>query len=480
MHKLAQSVLAYVRNHDLLIAGDRVGVAVSGGADSVALLRILLELRRELGIVISVVHLNHKLRGAESDQDECFVRQLATAHYLQLTSESCEVKSHAARKKLSLEAAARELRYEFFARALLSGEINKIATAHTIDDQAETVLLKLARGAGTRGLAGIYPRLAIRRQRSAVRKGEGAEKSSQAAIRRTIIRPLLAVRRHELEAYLSNTGQTWREDSSNRELRHTRNRVRHEILPRLAELVNPRIYETLAEAAEIAGSEEEFWSKEVARRLPEVWKRGGDGGNICREHLDLFDLAVQRRMVRAVAQSLGLNLEFKHVQEILSLRGENARAALPQRWSATLHKGEIRFSADRKEALDYAYALPVPGKITIPEAKITISAQVLDCEKYKENGGEQLLDLAFIKDGLMVRNWRAGDRFWPQNTKGPKKIKELLQKRHITGELKKSWPVVAVGDEIAWVYSLGVRRDFRAKADQGLLIKCSTDTSKRL
>lgn len=474
MHKLAQSVLTYVRKHDLLRAGDRVGVAVSGGADSVALLRILLELRRELGIVVSVVHLNHKLRGAESDQDECFVRQLANSHDLQLICESCEVKSHAARKKLSLETAARQLRYGFFARTLLGGQINKIATAHTIDDQAETVILKLARGAGTRGLAGIYPRLAISHQPSAVRKGEGAEKRSrQAASPRTIIRPLLPIRRHELEAYLSDIGQTWREDSSNRDLQHTRNRVRHEILPRLAELVNPSVCETLAEAADIFRSEEEFWSKELAKLLPRVWHPCENGGTISRKGIDEFGLAVQRRLIRASAQSLGLNLEFKHVEEILDLGPDNTRTALPQNWSATFQKGEIKFSRVRSARIDYEYSLPVPGNIAIPEANITVEAEIVSREKHKADSAEQFLDPDLIRDGLVIRNWRAGDRFWPENTKQPRKVKELLQDRHITGEQKKSWPVLVTGNEVVWVRDLGIRRDFRARRDKGLLIKYS-------
>src|ERR1700756_2191355 len=196
---LAQSVLDYIRKHDLLAAGDRVGVAVSGGTDSVALLRILLELRRELGIVLSVVHLNHQLRGAESDADEQFVRELAVPHGLPIISENCDVKFHAAKNKLSLETAARQLRYQFFRNALAGEPLDKIATAHTIDDQAETVLLKITRGAGTRGLAGIYPKIST--QHSAISAQQG----------KAVVRPLLATRRSEVEAYLREIGQSWRE-----------------------------------------------------------------------------------------------------------------------------------------------------------------------------------------------------------------------------------------------------------------------------
>src|SRR6266480_810042 len=254
----AQSVLHYIRRNKLLRAGDRVGVAVSGGADSVALLRLLMELRKELGLVLSVIHFNHKLRGAEADADEQFVADLVRQNKLELYRESGDVEGYAAEKHLSLEAAGREMRYAYFSRLLESG-LDRVATAHTLDDQAETVLLKLVRGAGTRGMAGIYPQLPV----------HGSQFSGK-----TIVRPLLGTTRKELEAYLKGLGQGWREDSSNRDLRHSRNRVRHGIMPRLERHLNPAVRETLAEVAEIARAEEQSWQREVARVLPQMWKGG--------------------------------------------------------------------------------------------------------------------------------------------------------------------------------------------------------------
>jgi tRNA(Ile)-lysidine synthase len=240
VQSLGQTVLAYIRKHELLKAADRVGIAVSGGADSVALLRLLLELRKEIGIVLSVVHFNHKLRGAESEEDERFVAELAQRHKLELRHESGDVAAHAAEKHLSLETAAREMRYQFFRQLLMEGRLNRIATGHTLDDQAETVLLKIVRGAGGRGLAGIYPQLPV----------SGSQFSD--GVRPSIVRPLLGTRRRELESYLLGLGQNWREDKSNRDLRHMRNRVRHGILPRLERYLNPAAREALAETAEMA------------------------------------------------------------------------------------------------------------------------------------------------------------------------------------------------------------------------------------
>jgi tRNA(Ile)-lysidine synthase len=492
VHKLAQRVLAYVRNQELLRAGDRVGVAVSGGADSVALLRLMLELRQEIGIVVSVMHLNHKLRGAESGEDAKFVQKLADELGLELISEVCDVKACAAKRKLGIEAAARDLRYEFFGKALGQG-LNRIATAHTLDDQAETVLLKLARGAGTRGMAGIWPEIAISHQPSAIRKnsiqqsalstqdepscvarlGSRAEKTGYAGCERpttgglllrssAIVRPLLGTRRSELRAYLSEIRQAWREDSSNRDLRHTRNRVRHGILPRIERHVNPQVCETLAEMAEIARAEEEYWSEEVARCLPEVWKNGA----LDRTRLAAFPVALQRRLVKSATESSGLALEFGHIEAILELKPRES-ASLPHGWRAS-HSGDaIELSSQADECADYQYALTVPGQVLVRELRLQIDAAQV-------NGGmrsEGLLDPAFARRRLVVRNWRTGERFWPAHSKEPKKIKELLQDRHITGEQKKRWPVIASGDEVVWMRGFGVRRDFRAKSEEGILIR---------
>jgi tRNA(Ile)-lysidine synthase len=476
---MAQSVLGFIRKHDLLRPGDRVGSAVSGGADSVALLRLLIELRFELGVVLSVVHLNHRLRGAESDQDEQFVLELAATHGLQTITDSCDVKANAAEKKLSLETAARRLRYQFFERQLHTQELDKIATAHTIDDQAETVLLKFARGAGTRGLAGIYPRVAIRPLDSAqamLSPSPFSRTSTESSS--GIVRPLLSTSRKDIEAYLTEIGQSWREDSSNRDLRHTRNRVRHGIIPRLEKQVNPAVRQTLAEAADIARVEEEYWMETVAQLMSKLWMRtkseNESGGVLQRNDVAGLSRALQRRIIRAAAESLGLNLEFQHVEDVLALKDGGCRV-LSDTWTVSRHKGKLEFLPARMHSLNYEYPLPVPGRVFVPEAGLVLETLILgDAAGFQSasnlSRSDQLLD-SNLCQRLIVRNWRPGERFWPIHTKEPKKLKELLQDRHITGEEKKRWPVVASGDEVVWVRGLGVRRDMLAKGNAGVLIR---------
>ena len=463
MQTLHQAVVGFIHKHELLHAGDRVAAAVSGGADSVALLRLLLDLRKELGIVLSIAHFNHQLRGADSDVDEAFVAGLAKQQKLEFHRADGDVKAYAATRHLSIEAAARKLRYEFFARLIEEKTVDRIATGHTLDDQAETVLLRLVRGAGTKGLAGIYPR----RQAS----GVGLQGNQPLAI----IRPLLASRRSDLEAYLQSLHQPWREDGSNRDLRFARNRLRHGILPRLERTLNPSVREALAETADIARAEERYWEslvEEVLPRLCELHRgrrdpstplRAGSGATLKNAVLLELPLALRRRVVRAVCESLGLNLEFKHVEEILVVvDGSASAAALPHDWHAFRNGNETRIAAKLPEpAQNYDYPFPVPGKVDLPEAGIVLeTALVPTLAGYNPL---HCLDRSVLQRPLRVRNWRAGDRFWPAHTKGPKKIKELLQDRRVLGKEKKLWPVVTSGDDIVWMRGFAVPAQFGPK-----------------
>ncbi len=464
MQELAERVLQFVRRQNLLAAGDRVAAAVSGGADSVGLLRILLELRKELGIVLSVVHFNHGLRGDEGGADEQFVAELAKRHQLPYRREAGEVKKYAAEKHWSVEAAGRKMRYAYFERLLAEGVVNRVATGHTLDDQAETVLMRLARGAGTRGLAGIYPQFSVLGSQFSV----GREPS-------TVIRPLLGTRRKDLELYLRSLKQEWREDSSNRDLRFARNRVRHGILPRLERALNPAVREALAETAEIARAEEEYWEELVAGAMAHVLEVGGGRGDSgvtlkIPEMLEL-PLALRRRVVRAALQLLEVGLEFRHVEEVLEVaRGSAKAAVLPHGWTATRSAEKLRIEVERPAAAaDYEYHLRVPGRIELAEVGITLEAVLIP--RSAEYNPQHCLEPSLLARELKVRNWRAGDRFWPAHTKAPKKIKELLQDRHLTGPEKKRWPVVVSGDDIVWVRGLAVPARFQAQAGKAVVIR---------
>jgi tRNA(Ile)-lysidine synthase len=465
---LLQSVSDSIRKEELLRPGDRLGVAVSGGADSVALLRLMVELSAELGIVLSIIHFNHKLRGQDSEADEKFVKDLAHNHGLQFHCEGGDVAGDAAKKRLSLEAAARNLRYEYFLRLLRTTRMNRIATAHTLDDQAETVLLKLVRGAGTRGLAGIYPKL--------VAGQSSPDETRLPESEKLIVRPLLSVRRHDIELYLREIGQPWREDMSNRDLRHSRNVIRHGILPRLERNLNPSVREVLAETAEISRAEEEYWQAKLEGLLPAVAKPSHfpDAGGMLDSRILLAQpKAVQRRLIRAFAESLHFKLEFQHVERILQLAGDcphNQSVTLPGGWKASRSSDTIDFRlSTQPPSPDYEYRLPVPGRVEVPEAGRVIEAVLVRPGIESGYNLDDALDPALLANELQVRNWRPGDRFWPGHRKSPKKIKELLQQRHVSGIDRRRVPVAVSRSEVVWMGGFPVptalrHRDLRREA----------------
>ena len=239
----------------LLKPGLRLAVGLSGGADSVALVRALAARSEELGLVLHAAHLHHGLRGDEADGDLAFCRELAAKLGLPFHEARVDTAAEARADRKSgksaetIEEAARRLRYSWFRTLMSEIPLHAVATAHTLDDQAETVLAKFLRGAWTEGLAGIAPVLEFPEGR--------------------VVRPLLAVTRAEIEAYLRGLGQDWREDSTNRHLTFTRNRIRHELLP-LLEGWNPRLREHLAQMAAIARDEEVWWQAELARLAPQM------------------------------------------------------------------------------------------------------------------------------------------------------------------------------------------------------------------
>ena len=565
---LAERALEHIRREELLRPGDRVGVAVSGGIDSVALLRLLLELRNELGIVVSVVHFNHQLRGAESDADQEFVAKLARELDLEFYSASGNTARVAAKEHSGLEAAARELRYGFFGEllgpedesedsstsgaktqnlesanrsaesaappqgfpqrlkpnSLIHGTaeavpfpvpitppashvtLNKIATGHTLDDQAETVLMRLIRGTGMRGLGGIYPRILIEHD-----DGEGHAE---------IIRPLLNIRRRDLQQYLADLKQPWREDPTNADSKFTRNRVRKLVMPLLEREFNPAVAENFAELAEIARDEEDYWENEISGWLGTVvqwtepeWTRGlpGFGGteslvqinlsqpkpspellrriqesespimnaSVSRPWLLTEPKAVQRRVLKAIGEQAGIPLEFKHIEEILRFAAEDGPAgkelSLPLGWKIVREPQAILFvTPDLRQgqpAGDYEYPLLVPGRTVVSEVGEVIEAlRIAPGNWSPEYNSEQLLRADLIAERLTVRNWRAGDRFWPAHTKAPKKVKELLQEQHVAQPKRRLWPVAVSGDEIVWVRGFPVPALWRAEAGQEAIL----------
>ena len=438
---MREQVLHYIRDRKLLKAGDRLVVAVSGGADSVALLRVLLELREELGIVLFVAHFNHQLRGEESDDDERFVAELAYQHDLPFFAGRGDVREHATSNKLSMEHAARELRYQWLTELARDEKLDAFATAHTSDDQAETVLMKFLRGAGTRGIAGIHSLL----------RGDIP-----------IVRPLLKISRKEIERFLNSLDQTWREDRSNLDTRHTRNRIRHELLPLLERDYNPNLRQLLAEAAEVAQDEEDFWSVTIAAEYSQQHARPR---SLELTGLDQRHVALQRRFLKRFLDDESVPADFHLIESLRRcVLGETPAVNLPGGWVARGKADHLHLFPPAAPISDstgsYQVCLLVPYACWLPQVRLTLRATVVSPELANNEPPGTLLCASALGPMLTVRNWQPGDRFRPAHTGSEKKLKELFSDKHIPADQRPLWPVVLSGSQIVWVRGFPVCHDF--------------------
>ncbi len=430
-----------------------MGVAVSGGADSVALLHILKELSPRWNLHLRVLHFNHRLRGPESEEDARFVARLAGQLGLEFLCEEGDVGREAREAGENLEQAARRARYGFFHRLLEEGKLEKVAVGHTRSDQAETVLYRLLRGAGTAGLAGIRP-----------------------VTRQGIVRPLVEVGREELRTWLEARGIGWREDASNLDVRFARNRIRHELLPWLEREWNPKIREVLARMAALAQDEEAYWEAELNRLEPE-WIEQEAGGVVLRaDRLRELPRAVRRRLIRrAIEKAKGdlRGIDMEHVERALALAEAGASGAADLPGATVMRSFEwLRFA--RPEAAEapreYCIRAEPPGEFRLPSGNSVIRLELKDAAELW--GGEEtayntegvwIADWSSVGGELTLRNWHPGDRFQPQGQDRPRKVKELFERARIPCWKRSGWPMLVKGDQIIWTREFGVARGYAAR-----------------
>jgi len=435
----------------MLRPGLRLAVGLSGGADSVALVRALAERRRELGLVLHTAHLHHGLRGEEADGDLAFARALAVQLGLPFHEAKVDAGATAKENDETIEEAARRLRYGWFRQLMASGTVEAVATAHTRDDQAETVLAKFLRGAWTEGLSGIHP---------VIEYPEGR-----------ILRPLLSTTRAEVEAYLNSLGQRWREDSSNRHLTFTRNRIRHELLP-LLESWNPQLREHMSQMAQLARDEEAWWTDELLRLAPQLLLHGrpvrgggrasGDGLALYLIRLASLAPALQRRLLRFATEQLGAAIDFPSTEALrnLALTGragqklELVHGLRAERTARELRLSILPAATARKAGAELSteYTFAVPGEVAVPAFGLRLRIENMDGFTNVVNSQER----SSAARVATLRNWRPGDRVRLRYSSAPRKVKEVLERLKVTGSRRALWPVLELNGRIVWMQGVEV------------------------
>jgi tRNA(Ile)-lysidine synthase len=491
MSKLAQKIERAIRRERLLGPGMKVAAACSGGADSVALVRLLAELKSSLGICLLVVHLNHQLRGQDADADEGFVRRLAERLEMEFLVRREDVAARARQRKINVEEAGRLARLEFFASLVAGGKADAVAVAHTLDDQAETVLARILRGAGTRGLAGIYPVVEER-----VSFGSAQDKRCSAS-KLVLVRPLLGVRRAELRDYLSEQKQAWREDATNLDRARLRNRLRLELLPQLSRVAGPAAIEHLARLADHARQEESFWSAYVEERFQTRARRSGDEWEVAVEGLlaPMLELArlparqaaeaqraVARRLLRRTLAAVRGDLRRitqTHVESVLLLAEEGRSGQsvdLPgvqveRRFDVLVFRaagGRTPPPVDVDEELE----VTGPRRVRLPDGR-GLEFKVIEVQGLKGGYNSRALDARRAPFPLAVRTWRPGDRYCPRGARRPEKLKLLFQQKRVSRRERARCPVVLSGGEIVWTLAFGpaAERELRPDSRRALVIE---------
>jgi len=447
----------------LLPAEGRLVLGVSGGGDSVALLHAMHEINqaRNHPWKLHVGHLHHGIRGSAADDDATFVKDLAAQLGLPVTVEQVDVPGLAKARQMSIEEAAREARYAYLERLCLHTESRYILLAHHADDNAETVLHRVLRGTGLRGLAGIAPVRML---------------SPDSDIR--VVRPLLKFRRQEIVHFLRERGLRWREDHTNTQTSLTRNRIRHEVLPLLESKINRQVKDALLRLAEQARATDAYLSETAQRTLETLVISRND----CELTVNLPALLKRSRVIQAelVRQALlwlrvgEQQIDRRHVLAVLRLAEQgrsNKRINLPGRLTVARRYDRLVFSLPNGQVPSAEFtevAVKVPGRTILRRRKIWLETQVLAFEadllkhvKEKIDPWTEYIDFDQVSFPLIIRPRKPGDRFWPLGGPGSKKLSDFFSERKIEPPARNQ--IALLCDQLGPIWIMGMRIDERVK-----------------
>ena len=464
MDSLVLKIKKTLIGHKMIERGDAVLVGVSGGPDSVALLRGLAALKQEFDIELAIAHLNHSARGEESDGDARFVKDLGEALQVKTFIEKIDVPTEQASSRNSFQETARDIRLTFFQRTMQRIGANKIALGHTSDDQVETVLMNLLRGSGLKGVGGMSP------------------------VRFPYIRPLFDCSRSEVVGFLNDREFAYCKDSSNEKKDYLRNRIRLELIPFLQEKYNPKITENLFEASGIFRADNDCLKTLEDREFDRVVSKFEDDHILSMEieYFATLPLALQRRLVRKGVQAIKGDLRrisFFHVQEVLHLfekSQKGKRIDLPDNLEVLCLGNHVEFkriresdsrilSDDASEASDWMRPLSIPGETQVEKVGLILKTEIIDSGGagfIDDKDSQAFLDFDKTGDDLVIRFFQAGDRLQPLGMKGTKKLKSLFIDEKVPQEIRSSIPILTTGDnDIIWVYGVRIADTYRVTSD---------------
>jgi tRNA(Ile)-lysidine synthase len=415
---MIEKIKKTIKKYDLLDKGERVVVALSGGPDSTALLAVFDAISRELDLSLIVAHYNHGLRGAESDEDEKFSRELAESLGLIFISGKMEQKK--VPKGVSPEDFYRRQRYGFLEKVASDYQVRKIALGHNLQDQAETVLLHLLRGSGLEGLKGFLP------------KRDGR-----------IIRPLIETSRREIISFLEKSGISYRRDSSNENSMYLRNQIRGELIPYLKEKYNPKIEENLARMAQILRAEDEFIGGHVTEALQSSFIQRQQNRILLNiDYINKLPAAIRLRLFKTILEDLSASkngISFAHIKSLDDLsqkRESGKRIILPLEVEARREYDNLILESKKtySRQMKYEYKVDIPCSLYVPERNLNISLEPVAKERVDFSGKNEIyLDLDKIQQPMIIRNRRDGDWFQPLGTQGRQKIKNFFIDHKIPG-----------------------------------------------
>jgi len=446
-----KKVLKCIKRRHLVREGDRLLVALSGGADSVALLLVFHELRDLLGLDLVAAHINHGLRGSDSDQDEQF--SVAFCRNLEVPLQVKKFEAGLLEETVgNLEAEARRLRYEFLHQKA-AADRRAILTGHTMNDQSETVLMRLIRGSGPAGLGGIPP----------LRETVSLESSAAATV---VVRPFLEATREEILEYLERREQKYREDRSNQDRGFDRNWIRHELVPLLEERLNPQLIQTLSRSAGLFREMEEILKEQEEQVFRTCSMESSSEVSIEVEKLLGFPIFARRLAIRrAIGQVSGdlSNIDYDHIEAVLGLvDGPSGHEThLPSGLRVEIEFGRLRFTASPASP-PFEYRLSVPGEIYIAELEKQVSVE------RSVEGGSRGPCIRWQGDGLVVRNRRPGDRYSTTGDASGRRLKKLFQEYRIPRSQRDRLVILEGGGKILWVEGLPFSAPTRGEGMEGL------------